>query len=229
MRFLVVGESPSRAQQREAERQARTLEGRRWVADALRPFAGLGERRVARLLGVPLWALDTLCARANALGANPGKADGKGDAFPGADNLPELHRRLAKLRATFGRYHLVVALGWRVARVLGVVTREPDVDDPRAYGTISRPAVGLPPVLVLPHPSGTNHFWNDAGAVDALRAQVAERLEEHALLHAWGCFARPKAPPSAMRRMQKPSHGRRTIKAEQAVADKVADVGTLDQ
>jgi uracil-DNA glycosylase len=115
------------------------------TGDPRRPLMGRSGSRLAALCGLDLQDYARTFARANVLERWPGKL-GKGDAF----DLPTARLRAALLRRRFVGGRLVVLLGLRTARAFGL---------PAAYLTPAR--VACANVVVLPHPSGINRWWND--------------------------------------------------------------------
>lgn len=139
---LLVGQAPSRS------------------AGHARAFDGESGRRLARLLDLPsiFDAFETV----NLLRRWPGKHGGryayreKGDRFP----LQAARRSARRLRATLTPGRVVVLCGGRVARAFGIDV--PALHWARIDGCW---------VLVLPHPSGCNLWWNDPANRE--RAEIA--------------------------------------------------------
>lgn len=113
-----------------------------------RPFDGLSGDRLARYMGLEdRRELRERVDLRNVLKTYPGPAGDKGDAFP-ARVAEEAARRLsARLR---GRS--VLLAGRNVARAFGVRSEY------LAWATHER---GFD-VVVIPHPSGVNKWWNDS-------------------------------------------------------------------
>ena len=115
------------------------------TGDPRRPLLGRTGSRLAALCGLALQDYARTFARVNVLERWPGKA-GKGDAF----DLPEARQRAALLRRRFVGGRLVVLLGRRTARAFGLDS---------AYLLPLR--LSCATVVVLPHPSGINRWWNE--------------------------------------------------------------------
>lgn len=113
------------------------------------PFSGASGRKLAELLDVPHAELGALFELRNVLARYPGKGAGKGDAFPAA----RARRAARRLRAEVaGREVLVV--GKATAAALGL-------DGERLFRAQTWDGATL--CWVIPHPSGVNRWWNDAG------------------------------------------------------------------
>lgn len=115
------------------------------TGDPRKPLLGRCGNRLARLSGLDLQDYARRFARANVLEQWPGKLD-KGDAF----DLPAARARAAILRRRFRGGRLVVLLGHRTALAFGLRS---------AY--LQRHRVSCANVVVLPHPSGINRWWNE--------------------------------------------------------------------
>lgn len=135
------------------------------TGDPRKPLTGRSGRRLAQLCGLEPAVYARTFARANVLEAWPGKAgrSGKGDAF----HVSIARHRAAFLRRRFVGGRLVVLLGLRTARAFGVQA---------AY--FVRQRVACANVVVLPHPSGVNRWWNvPANAARARRFLRRAALE----------------------------------------------------
>ncbi len=120
------------------------------LTEGLGAFRGRSGKFLASLLG---WTLDELLGRVeavNLLPRFPGKC-GKGDAFD-----PVAARTIAGSVRTGNR--LVLLCGKKVASCFGV-------GGPMAF--LERREVGNASFVLLPHPSGVNHWWNDRGNKEA--------------------------------------------------------------
>ena len=153
-KLLVVGQAPSK------------------TAGKVRAFDGASGERLARLLGLSLDAFLRNVDTRNLLGRWPGKHGGKyahrdkGDRFP----ISAARRRARALQKEIHalRWPVVVLCGRRVADAFGVSAP--------FLGWERRGAIE---VLVVPHPSGCNLWWNDRD--NAAEARRALRLAyEHA-------------------------------------------------
>lgn len=123
--------------------------------DGHAPFTGRSGRRLAGLLGVD--ALHDHVLVLNLVERWPGKA-GKGDAFP-----------MAEARETAGA---VLALPdepepWRLVLCGANVARAFGLRDVRPLDVV---VVGAKELLMLPHPSGINRWWNGDGHEQAASA-----------------------------------------------------------
>ena len=67
---------------------------------------------------------------------------------------------------------LAYLAGGRVARAFGVTERSLR----EVYGRSLR--IGGVVAVVIPHPSGLNHFWNDAGDVSRLRRRLSKTIRQ---------------------------------------------------
>lgn len=93
-------------------------------------------------------------ARSNVLSAWPGASCVKGAAFP----LGQARIRAALLSRRFVRGRTVVLLGFRTARAFGV-----------RGGYFTRVRIRGADVVVVPHPSGVNRWFNDPDNVTKMR------------------------------------------------------------
>lgn len=152
MRGLLVGQAPPKP--REA------------LPEGYLPLQGLPERRLARLAGLASVAeLWSMFDRVDLLGWYPGPKDRKEYHLPSlgyqkhnwdGHRFPMREARLAAGRLmAFGRlaytYRVVVLCGRKVADAFGLKLHQvpwTDLADGVRY-------------LVLPHPSGVSHYWND--------------------------------------------------------------------
>lgn len=91
----------------------------------------------------------------NLLARFPGKA-GKGDRFP----PPEGRRRAVQLLPALRRRPITVLAGRAVARAFGVEAW-PYFLERRVEGAL---------LVVMPHPSGVNRWWNDPAHREEARA-----------------------------------------------------------
>ena len=140
------------------------------LSDPLEPLSGASGRRLALLCGMGVGEFLDAFDRVNLLDRWPGR-DGKGDHFPLAAARLAASRMARSLR---GRR--VVLVGARVASAFSLEAEPFRVAD----------ALGAT-VSVSPHPSGINHFWNDAANVRRAR-RFWRRLAQEA-------GRRPGAPP----------------------------------
>lgn len=115
------------------------------TGDPRRPLLGRSGSRLAKLCGLDLQDYARRFARANVLEQWPGRLT-KGDAF----DLPTARLRACVLRRRFVGGRLVVLLGRRTALAFGLRC---------AYLQPER--VACANVVVLPHPSGINRWWNE--------------------------------------------------------------------
>lgn len=152
------------------------------------PLDGRAARRIAALAGIDVPTLRRRARIRNILPAWPGPA-GKGSEFRhGSSEAVDGAARLVDLEARRGQ--LVIVLGRRAARALAPtwhgLHRVPFLEVERRLA-VRRYAstVEGPPwryqaipvrVVVLPHPSGVNHWWNDPANVDAAGSLLREAL-----------------------------------------------------
>lgn len=120
------------------------------------PLSGPSGVKLARLVGAS--ALSDIAEPANLLPSFPGKR-GKGDAFPMGPA-----REAAQREAIGGR--VVVLLGRKVAEAFGLKGLP--------YLQWCRHRGGR--VVVVPHPSGVNRWWNEAANVAAAREVLVTAL-----------------------------------------------------
>ena len=115
------------------------------LSDPREPLSGNSGRRLAALSGLTTAEFLDRFERRNLLDAWPGKA-GKGDKFAGAGEARALAESLRAGLAT----RRVVLLGTGVARAFGF-PGEPFLFGEHWEGSFA----------MVPHPSGTNRWWND--------------------------------------------------------------------
>jgi hypothetical protein len=89
----------------------------------------------------------------NILAEYPGPAPVKGDLFP----MKAARARARRIQGTLARHEMVVALGRRVGVAL-------DLRTPRYFEIVDAPWGGR--AVVIPHPSGVNHWWNKPGRLE---------------------------------------------------------------
>jgi len=111
-----------------------------------RPIDGRCGSILAALGGVDITEFLRLFARANVLDAWPGPGASKGAQFP----MVEARRGAERLATKFVRGRLVILLGHRTAAAFGVR----DV-------YFAKRRIGAADVVVMPHPSGINRWYND--------------------------------------------------------------------
>lgn len=116
-------------------------------------------RRLADAAGLTEDQFAATFERWNLLDAWPGRAGEKGDLFPRGAASAAAERLLPMLDG-----HHVVLLGWNVERAFGLGIDAPMVWRQHEWRS------GEMLVAVLPHPSGVNLWWNDAGNVERARA-----------------------------------------------------------
>lgn len=148
-KIVIIGQAPSR-RGAEANRAA---------------IGGPTGLRVASLLGMDVRGYVRTFRRLNLVQDHPGKA-GRGDAFPKQEAKASWEKLLPNLA---GRR--VVLLGSKVADV--VIGRD------RWCWCDPRPIEYVIPRLtfdcmVLPHPSGLNHYWNEPALVELARKILRE-------------------------------------------------------
>lgn len=119
-----------------------------------RPIGGRCGDRLAALSGCSPAAFARAFDRTNVLYAWPGAA-GKGAAFP----MTAARRRARAIRSRFVRGRMVILLGLRTAAAFGV-----------RVGYFEPVRFGQSDVVVVPHPSGINRWYNDAHNVRRMRA-----------------------------------------------------------
>jgi hypothetical protein len=141
------------------------------------PLQGLPEKRLARLAGLEISALWATFDRTNLLGYYPGcksraakhsreltgysKHYSNGDIFP----MEEARRSAAEIKLE--DYSLVVLLGLSVARAFEI----------KAPAIFKRETRGPCMLLVLPHPSGVSHFWNEPSNIDRAANELREAMD----------------------------------------------------
>lgn len=111
------------------------------------PVGGRSARLLAGLLGITEEQFLDEYERFNLVNRFPGKK-GKGDAFPA-----DLARRNARRLQPRLHQRKVVMLGRGVAAAFGISM--PFLDD-----LVVQRGRSIFKVLLLPHPSGVNHWWN---------------------------------------------------------------------
>lgn len=119
-----------------------------------RPIDGRCGSILAALGGVDVAEFLRLFARANVLDAWPGPGASKGSQFP----MAEARVGAAKLAKKFVGGRLVILLGHRTAAAFGV-----------RDGYLAKRRVDGADVVVLPHPSGINRWYNDPANVARAR------------------------------------------------------------
>jgi hypothetical protein len=124
---------------------------------ATSPVDGRAGARLANLGGVTVEEFRRLFVRANVLASWPGAGARKGSRFP----VAKARHGAARLSRRFVGGRLVILLGHRVAAAFGVT--DAYLEPLRIVG---RACV----VVVVPHPSGVNRWYNDdANVVRARR------------------------------------------------------------
>lgn len=137
MRPLLVGEAPSR------------------TSDPARPFSGRSGARLARLMDVEQDELSAYFELVNLFEEYPGLGSGKGTAW----DPVAAAARARLLVVTSGRFTSqrdVVCVGKRVLSAVVGIAGWPYFDWLHGAGPWRR-------VAHIPHPSGINPWWNDAG------------------------------------------------------------------
>lgn len=114
------------------------------ATDGQPPFSGRSGERLARLLGVTPAELGDVAELVNLVERWPGKR-GRGDAFPIVEA-----RDMATALTKFSQHERFVLCGGQVARSFGL-DLIPLVAARHANRT----------VMLVPHPSGLNRWWND--------------------------------------------------------------------
>lgn len=118
------------------------------TGDPHRPFRGRSGTALARAVGATLDELLSMVEAVNLLTEHPGRRPGgKGVLFPAEEARRAARRLLPRLR---GR--LVLAAGRGAAQALGA---------PAGMGWFEEAAVGGCLVVLVPHPSGVNLWWNE--------------------------------------------------------------------
>eukprot|EP01060_Flectonema_neradi_P013346 TRINITY_DN20104_c0_g1_i1.p1 TRINITY_DN20104_c0_g1~~TRINITY_DN20104_c0_g1_i1.p1 ORF type:complete len:196 (+),score=26.02 TRINITY_DN20104_c0_g1_i1:89-676(+) len=129
------------------------------------PLKGDGEKRLARLCGyrnsAELWRNFD---RVNLLSEFPGR-----QPHGGGDHFPAKPAREAAARIALAGRPVVFLLGRGVAKAFGL-----------SLGLLQRKRN----IIVLPHPSGVNHFWNEASATALVAIAVRKTLRATRLLPA---------------------------------------------
>jgi hypothetical protein len=153
---LLIGEAPNR-----------------WMHENARPQAALWREDLAALCGVDLRSFLRLWVRCNLLDEWPGhsvtvgtgsrgKGGGrtKGSRFPLEEAVPRAEALLCELAGGQTPFRRAALFGRRVARAFGVGREQPFFSLFRLRGF---------PFVVVPHPSGASHWWNDEANVEAAR------------------------------------------------------------
>lgn len=134
VKTVLVGQAPSR------------------TSEPDRPLSGMSGKRLAGLLRMTEAELSASFCRINLVDEFPGK-NGKGDAFPAAEART---KALLLMKRYAGRRVTLVLAGKKVAGAFGLRGRD--------YFERGRfhefPNIGF---VTVPHPSGVNRWWNDAG------------------------------------------------------------------
>ena len=125
------------------------------TSDQRRPIGGRCGDRLAEFADLSVAEFRRRVARANLLGAWPGASGPKGATFP----LAEARSRAVGLRRRFVGGRTVVLLGKRVGSAFRVST---DYFEPIV--------VGRARIVVVPHPSGVNRWYNEPSNVARMRA-----------------------------------------------------------
>lgn len=147
MRVLLIGERANSA----LDPTLDCLSVKGWAAKA--QFMGAFSDRRSRTKLVSIGVDVSECASMNLL--LPAPAGAEWDARRAADVAVLVASRL-------DRYALTLLAGLKVARAFGVDGRLADLAGRRVE-------VGGGDALVIPHPSGLNHWWNDPKNVEELR------------------------------------------------------------
>jgi len=124
--------------------------------DHNRPLEGASFRKLCRWAGVPWDVYISGTERTNLFRRFPGKAGPKGDKFNA-----RLGRRRAEKVLPRCRGRLLVLIGWGVAAAFGARKGISPfvIYHPRGGG--AAPDRHPRHFVVIPHPSGVSHFYND--------------------------------------------------------------------
>jgi uracil-DNA glycosylase len=123
------------------------------ITEGSAAFTGHSGRRIATLMGITHAEFLARFAAANLLEHYPGKS-GRGDAF----NRDEARRAAERLWPEFPQR--TVFVGKAVAGAFGFADIEP----------CTWTKVGHRSIALLPHPSGVNHYWNNAANRERARS-----------------------------------------------------------
>lgn len=129
--MLLVGQAPSRD------------------SDPTRAFSGRSGARLVRLSGLSAEDFWTRVAAINLLDHWPGKRGPKGDHFRLVDARLAAVRIMYAFDSAGDSFNYYVLCGRNVAAAYGLDHLDWFVP------------YGVPPFVVIPHPSGANHVWND--------------------------------------------------------------------
>ena len=188
MRPLVVGEAPSR------------------TSDPADPITGRCGAKIAALAGLTVDEFADRFERANLLDAYPGKLDGsKGTLW---DPISAKKRADEIVGERFGASRYVVLLGRRVATAFGVGR----VDYMEETAAIRGAAV-----VVLPHPSGINRWYNDARNVaraSAFMKRIARRSKDESMPNSASIALAGKAKKTRDRAADEPAKPKRARKTK---------------
>lgn len=116
--------------------------------DPAQPLSGPSGRKLASLCGMTLDEFLTRFERVNLLADYPGRC-GKGDAFPAAF----AKQAALDIRELVASRDVVMMLGLGVARAFNL--RRPE------FFKWTRLSRDCGHVVVVPHPSGISHWWNE--------------------------------------------------------------------
>lgn len=138
------------------------------TGDPKRAIDGRCGARLAEFAGIPIGEFRKLFARVNLLDAWPGPSVSKGSAFP----MAVAREEAARLSRRFVRERFVILLGHRVAAAFSLYGD---------YFQVYR--LGWSDVVVVPHPSGVNRWFNDESNVVYMRQwfkRIIRRERRHA-------------------------------------------------
>lgn len=143
---LIIGEAPAR------------------TGDPRKPITGACGAKLAALAGLTEGEFRRRFARMNLLDRWPGAAPTKGARWDA--RAATMAARKARRRFINGR--LVILLGWRVAATFRLTA---DICEYlQEYWLVRNGHILDARVVVVPHPSGVNRWYNDAGNVARMRA-----------------------------------------------------------